>query len=228
MCRALTRREFLRYSAMAAATPIAVRALGPWHAAAANAVPMNLELVTLTEDRAIITWYTGDPTNPDAYHRPAPAPSDTVVYLDTQPLPPSPSASTLVVNRNDQTPYHYVELSGLVPGQTYYYRCISNGLTALPTAPLAFPHAPPGVEPPTFAVGSFTAPLPPPGDFLFAMAWANDMHMGEMTSGLAYGNSSLPGGRVPPPGFASDPAHPYSVFMAEAMVADAKARGARL
>jgi len=227
MCRPLTRREFLRYSAMAASTPIAIRALAPFYAGAANAVPMNLELVTLTESEAILTWFTGDPTMLDQYHRPTPVPADTVVYLDTQPLPPSPSPSTLVIDRNDQTPYHYVELTGLKPGQTYYYRCISNGLVAAPTAPLDFPHAPVGVQPPTYATGFFTAPLPPPGDFLFAMCWANDMHMGEMTSGLAYGNSSLPGGGAPP-GFASDPSHPYTTFMAQAMVADAKARGAHL
>ena len=59
-----TRRDFLRWSAVALATPIALRTEFLSSVAAASTrrddvSPANLELVTLTEDRAVITWYTG-------------------------------------------------------------------------------------------------------------------------------------------------------------------------
>jgi hypothetical protein len=55
----------LRFTAMAMATPIAAQAWRPAPAygqVAASAVPMHLELVTLTDTTAILTWFTGDPT----------------------------------------------------------------------------------------------------------------------------------------------------------------------
>jgi 3',5'-cyclic AMP phosphodiesterase CpdA len=219
MCQPLTRRELLRYAALAAATPLVDTAWRPARAfaqVAATAVPMNLELVTLTETSAVLTWFTGDPTKPDSYGRPAPVPADTAFELG-----PSLTALRRVVERDDETPFHYVELTGLEPGRPYFYRAISNGIPATPTQ-LPGPYA---AEVP--ATGTFTTPLPPPGRFLFAMAWCNDVHIGEMTSGLAVSNSSLPGGGFPP-GFAADPANPYWRVMARAAVAEAKERGARL
>jgi 3',5'-cyclic AMP phosphodiesterase CpdA len=75
--------------------------------------------------------------------------------------------------------------------------------------------------------GTFTTLVPPSGAHLFTMCWANDVHIGEMTSGLAISNGSLPGGGFPP-GFAADPADPYWRFMAKAAVDEGKARGAEL
>jgi hypothetical protein len=215
VCRPLTRREFVRFSALVAATPLVARWDRPARAFAQvgdRAVPMNLELVTLTETSAVLTWFTGDPTRLDQYRRPEPVPADTVVELG-----PSPAALTTVVHQDRATPYHYVELTGLEPGRPYFYRCLSNGLPATPTQV--------GPEPP--ATGTFTTPLPPPGRFLFAMAWLNDLHIGEMTSGLAIGNSALPGGGFPP-GFPVDPHDPYWRVMAHAAVSEAKARGAEV
>ena len=47
--------------------------------------PVNLELVTLTEDRAVITWYTGYTGTDDGLGRMEPAPADGVVLLGDQP-----------------------------------------------------------------------------------------------------------------------------------------------
>jgi Calcineurin-like phosphoesterase len=213
MCQPLTRRQFLRYSGLVAATPLFARAPARRFAqVAATAVPMNLELVTLTESSAVLTWFTGDPLSPDQYGRPAPVPADTVLLLGTSPLAMRP-----VVERDDETPYHYVELTGLSPSTTYFYRAVSNGLAATPTQ--GYPEVP--------ATGSFTTWAPLPGRHLFTMGWCNDLHLGELTSGLAYSNSSLPGGGFPP-GYPVDPDNPYWRVMARATVAEAKARGAEL
>jgi 3',5'-cyclic-AMP phosphodiesterase len=217
VCEPLSRRQFVQYAGLVAATPLAVRAfgIGPARAfseVAARAVPINLELVTVTDTSATLTWLTADPTAPDQFGRPAPIPSNTVVEVGTSPL-----NMVRVVDRNDETPFHYVELTGLEPGRTYFYRCLSNGLVAVPG------HVVP--EPP--ATGVFTTLAPPPGALLLTMAWANDLHIGEMVSGLAYSDSRLPGGGLPP-GFPADPENPYWRVMARAAVAESKERGAEL
>lgn len=203
----------LRFTALAVATPVAVQAWKPVSAFAqvpSRAVPMHLELVTVTDTTAVFTWFTGDPTAPDEFGRPEPLPADTVLELGE-----SPAALARVVERNDPTPYHHVEISGLEPGRTYWYRAISNGLAASPSV----------FWPEPAATGTFTTLVPPTGRLLFTMCWANDTHIGEMTSGLAYSDSRLPGGGFPP-GFAADPQNPYWRFMAESAIDDARSRGA--
>jgi 3',5'-cyclic AMP phosphodiesterase CpdA len=215
VCVPLSRRQLLRYSALVAATPLVEQAWRPvkaFGAVGARAVPMHLELVTLTEHAAVLTWFTGDPGALDDYGRPAPIPSDTTLLLGT-----SPGALDVVVRRHVETPYHYVELSGLKPGRRYYYRAMSNGRDAVPTETAIAPDG----------VFSFTTPLPPPGRHLFTMAWLNDLHIGELTSGLSLSDARLPGGGFPP-GFAVDPHHPYWKVMTKAAVAEAKSRGAEL
>lgn len=207
----------LRYGALVAATPLipceAWTPIKAFAAAAATAVPMNLELVTLTETSAVFTWFTGDPTSLDQFHRPTPVPANTRLYLG-----PSPLALQKVVDRSDDTPYHYVEVSGLTPGTTYAFRAESNGLVAVPTA-YTIPGQSPQPDP--SLGGLFTTPLPPPGRFLFSMTWGNDLHIGEMTSGLAFQNL--------PPGYGSDPGQPpYTHVMAQAAITESKARGASL
>ena len=205
----------LRFTALAMATPVAVQAWRPARAFAqvpSRAVPMHLELVTVSDTGATFTWFTGDPTDPDEFGRPAPLPSDTVLELGD-----SPAALARVVERNDSTPYHHVEVSGLEPGRTYWYRAISNGLAASPST----------FWPEPAATGTFATLTPPPGRLLFTMCWANDVHIGEMTSGLAYSDDRLPGGGFPP-GFAADPQNPYWRFMAESAIDESRARGAEV
>ena len=85
-----TRRDFLRWTAVAAASPFVARRLFDNGVAAATqpattVSPVNLELVTLTEDRAIITWYTGYTGTDDGLGRMEPAPADGEVHWGTNP-----------------------------------------------------------------------------------------------------------------------------------------------
>ena len=80
---------------------------------------MNLELVTLTEDSAVITWYTGHPGTEDGLGRTEPARSDGEVRWGTHPdrLPRTTRS------RGDDTPYHAVGTSdfGLAAGGPYSF-----------------------------------------------------------------------------------------------------------
>src|SRR6478609_2260036 len=85
-----TRRDLLRWTAIAAASPFfAQRLLANGVAGAATVgdpiSAVNLELVTLTEDRAIITWYSGFTGTNDGLGRMEPAPSDGIVLWGTNP-----------------------------------------------------------------------------------------------------------------------------------------------
>jgi hypothetical protein len=220
----LSRREVLRWSAVVAATPL-VAALDPERAYAAalsagpDAVaPVNLELVTLTESSAIVTWYTGVPGTDDGLGRMVPAPADAQVVYGTHP-----ARLSRTVHARSGTPYHHVELTGLEPGQTYYYQARSRGRAATPTpftitagnaaGTSAFGHG-------TAGPFSFTTPHPPPGQPLLAIALCNDLHLGETVAGLS---SALPSLK----GISQVPGHPpYPEIMANALVAEARARGA--
>jgi hypothetical protein len=75
-----TRRDFLRWSAVALASPITLRSEFLTSVAAASTQrddvsPANLELATLTEDRAVITGYTGYTGTDDGLGRMRPAPA---------------------------------------------------------------------------------------------------------------------------------------------------------
>ena len=86
-----TRRDFLRWTGVAAASPFFARRLfaqrrrGRRASRKDEVSPVNLELVTLTEDRAIITWYTGYTGTDDGLGRMEPAPADGVVHWGTNP-----------------------------------------------------------------------------------------------------------------------------------------------
>ena len=76
----VTRRDVLRWSAVALASPIVLHGDFLSRVAAASGrtddvSPVNLELVTLTEDRAVITWYTGYTGTDDGLGRMQPAPA---------------------------------------------------------------------------------------------------------------------------------------------------------
>jgi 3',5'-cyclic-AMP phosphodiesterase len=220
----LTRRQLLRYTAMVAATFPVVRMARSeaWTlegqargVGAGLAVPMNLDLVTVTDTTAVITWFTGDPTDLDEFNRPTPVEAPGRVLIGTDPNP----ANWVEVGSHEPTAYHYVEVNGLVAGITYYWRAESAGLIATGyTLDDSFSFSAPPL---------FTTQLRPPGRYLGTMAWLNDLHFGESVSGLAISNDELPGGGVPP-GFAVDPEHPYWRFMAQGAVAESTARGASL
>jgi hypothetical protein len=223
-----TRRQFLQWSALVAASPLLTalgdveRAYGVTRAQQVGpALPLNLELVTLTETSAVVTWVTADPTRPDEMGRPAPVPADTEVLLGTSPASMQPAFQDAT-----PTPYHYVELTGLEPGQTYFWVARSGGLPATPAVSTF--GSPIGTS--TLNVGpsgpfAFTTPQPPPGTFLFAIALCNDLHLGETVAGLA----TTQGGVQIPPGVSQVPGHPpYPEVMAEALALEARQRGADL
>ncbi|TDC62588.1 metallophosphoesterase family protein [Actinomadura sp. GC306] len=211
MCCRPSRRDLIRWSAVVAGASL-VPVLDGTSARAADAVrPVNLELVTVTETSAVLTWYTGVPGTDDGLGRMTPAPSDAEVVYGTHP-----SRLTRSAHGPSGTPYHYVELTDLEPGRTYYYKALSRGQAATPTF-LAFGQS---AGTPHGDVFAFTTPQPPPGRHLFSIALCNDLHLGETVAGLV--------GQLPwIKGIEQLPGHPpYPELMAQALVTDAKARGA--
>ena len=160
-CCGLSRRELLQWGALVAATPFLGALVDPERAyagtAGATVVPMNLELVTVTETSAIMTWYTGAAGPFDEFGRLAPVPTDGEILMGT-----SPTTLKQVWSSSRTTPYHYAEITGLEPGQTYFYVARSGGVPALP-APFfagnpAGTAAASGVRGPAYA---FTTPPAP-------------------------------------------------------------------
>jgi Icc protein len=201
----------------------------------------DLELVTVTDTSFVLTWYTaGVPTPAVPYFPDAasePIATDGLVRYGTDP----DHLDRVAVEWGGETPYHYVEITGLRPGTTYYYQALSAGVPATPRLlpQLSFP--PGGVvlpEAPTdgqvetllagllasgamrsASPGQVTTLVPPPGHLLFTLALSNDLHAGEAVSGLVTSNF--------PPGIRQAPElPPYPVVMARAMTRDAAARGA--
>ena len=221
MGRQLSRRQLLRHAGLVAATFPAARLLSPgWalaqDAGAGVAVPMHAELVTVTDTEMVVTWFTGDPTNPDEYGRPQPVAAEGRLLLGTSPAP----ATWEVVAQHEPTPYHHAHVRGLEPGTRYWFRAESNGVPATSTqfSPL---------DPDPTNAGTFTTLVAPRGRELLRVAWMNDLHFGEHVSGLAYSDGRLPGGGFPP-GYEVDPDNPYWRFMARGAVAGARERGCRL
>lgn len=138
MCwQTLTRRQALRYAALVTATAsLGGRALGeerdPLLGGVAlgvgPAVPVNLELVTVSDTYAVATWLTADPTDLDEFGRPRPVPAPGRVLLGTSPDP----RTWVEVARHGPTPFHVVEIPGLRPGTRYWWRAESGGLAATP------------------------------------------------------------------------------------------------
>jgi hypothetical protein len=225
-CCGLTRREVLQWGAIVAASPLLAalpdpeRAYGLTRAAAANpAIPIHLELVTLTETTAILTWFTGDPTRLDEAGRPAPMPADTEVLLGT-----SPADLRQVFYDPTPTPYHYVELTGLEPGRPYVYVARSGGLPATTAvSAFGFPAGSSAINGSPSGPFLFATPEPPPGAFLFAIALCNDLHLGETVAGLATTQAGI---ELPPGIRQREGQPPYAEVMAAALAAETRERGA--
>ncbi len=182
---------------------------------------VHLELVTLTEDRAVITWHTALPGTDDGTGRMLPAVTEGEVVYGTHPARLNRTAG-----EDRPTAHHHVELTGLEPGQTYYYQARSQGVPAIPTAL----HLVRGNAAGTSRHGlgtpggpySFTTPQPPPGPHLLSLALCNDLHIGETVAGLVAGVPFLRGvaqrtGQTP-----------YPELMSRAVVDEARRRGAQL
>jgi len=217
-----TRRDLLRWTAVATASPLLARTRFLSGVAAAatgrnDISAVNLELVTLTEDRAVITWYTGFTGTDDGLHRMQPARAEGEVHWGTHP-----NRLKRVAHDHDYTPYHHVELKGLEPGQTYYYQAHSNGRPATPTQFTLIDGNAVGTSDYGIGTGgpySFTTPQPPPGRFLFSIALCNDLHMGETIAGLV--------GGLPVIGIEQEPGlPPYPEVMLRSLVNDASELGA--
>ncbi|MEU4610742.1 metallophosphoesterase family protein [Streptomyces umbrinus] len=182
---------------------------------------VHLELVTLTEDRAIITWYTGVPGTNDGLGHMLPAVTEGEVVYGTHP-----SRLDRTAAEDRPTAHHHVELTDLEPGQTYYYQARSRGTAATPT-PLHLIRGN-AVGTNRYGLGSsggpysFTTPQPPPGRHLLSIALCNDFHIGETTAGLMAGLPLLRG-VAQEPGLA-----PYPEIMSRALVDEARRRGADL
>lgn len=224
-CCHFSRRQLLQWGALVAATPVVValddmpRAYALTSAVANNiALPINLELVTLTETSAIITWFTGDPTRPDRLGRLAPMPADTEVLLAT-----GKGALKPIHHDTRTSPYHYVEIRGLEPGESYAVVAKSNGVAALPSITAAAgPFGTSALNVPQTPL-LFTTPQPPAGRHVFTIALCNDLHLGENTAGLA----TTQAGVEIPPGIQQEPGkRPYPEIMAAALARETRARGA--
>jgi hypothetical protein len=246
-CCGLSRRHLLRLASAATAGGLILPVLQSARALAASGTDgsglyvQDLELVTVTDTSFVLTWYTASAPAPAVPYEPAlePAPvvTDGVVRYGTHPDRLDHEAR----EHGAGTAYHYVEVTGLRPGTTYYYQAYSGAVAA---APLLYPQLtfPPGglvipADPAdadleeilaellcsgvvlSASPGAVTTVVPPRGELLMTIALSNDIHTGETVSGLATSDF--------PPGFTQAPGlPPYPVVMAESMTADAAARGA--
>jgi 3',5'-cyclic-AMP phosphodiesterase len=242
----LTRRQALSYAALVGATiAVPTRAWGAtpsrrgvltgeglagW-SLTGNAVPMHLELVTVTDTTATLTWYTGDPTQLDEFGRPAPVAAPGRVLIGTTPVP----LLMEEVQAHGATPYHHVEITGLTPGTRYFFVAESNGVPALATTfdPVSLhPVYGLGSADPLSGLdasnlGTFTTMTPPPGREIMRVAWMNDMHFGEDIAGII--TRDVPGFPTGfPPGLPVDPENPYWRVTGNAALAEARQRGAQV
>jgi 3',5'-cyclic-AMP phosphodiesterase len=247
-CCGLGRRQLIQLASAGAAAGFATPLLRTGPAAASPGVTggsglfvQDLELVTVTDTSFVLTWYTADAPTPAAPYDPAAAPTpvaaDGLVRYGTDPA----QLDRVAMEWGGDTPYHYVEVTGLRPGVTYYYQALSGGIAATPrlVPQLAFPAGGMTIpdsattaevaaglgkllahgSPQSASPGWVTTLVPPSGRLLFTLALSNDLHTGEAVSGLA--TSDFPAGFGAASGL---PPHP--VVMARAMTRDAAARGA--
>lgn len=247
-CCGLSRRQLIQLASAGAAvgfaTPLVRTGLAAANSGGTGGIGLyaqDLELVTVTDTSFVVTWYTADGPAPAIPYEPTAAPAPVaaggMVRYGTDPA----QLDQVAMEWGGETPYHYVEVTGLRPGARYYYQALSDGIAASPRRlpELAFPAgglvvaedatddqlaatlrkllAPGALK--SVSPGSVTTLTPPSGRLLFTLALSNDLHTGETASGLATSDS--------PAGFGQAPGlPPYPVVMARAMTRDAAARGA--
>lgn len=199
-CCGPSRRTVLGASVLAALLPVAALPRAGRAAAQAPVTATDLEVVTVTDRSAVLTWTSR------AFH-------DTRIPVATEAevlLGPadSPRAPVPVWASVEPTPYHYAQIDGLEPGRAYRFEARSAGVRAV-AAPTVTTHLPGAPE----VVGEFTTLVPPPGRLLRTIALANDVHYGETVSGLLVDDL--------PPGFRQEPGlPPYPEVMLDALLDD--------
>ncbi|HSZ41141.1 MAG TPA: metallophosphoesterase family protein [Trebonia sp.] len=218
-CCRPSRRQALLWGSLAAAAPVIVGGLSVEDAKASTTgasssglLAIDLEVATVTDTSAVITWFTGSATQTDEYGFPLPVATDTQLQIgqwDTTTLTLVPGTLQTVFSDSTATPYHYAEVTGLEPGTAYGYVALSNGQQAQQTS-MQFPV---GVGGSLDYPGTFTTLATPPGTYLFTLALSNDLHFGEGDSGIIENNW--------PPSFEQTSGlPPYPQVMLQAMLGD--------
>jgi hypothetical protein len=209
-CCGPSRRTVLGALGLAALLPAAgFSGTGRATAAPGPARATDLEVVTVTDTAAVLTWTSRDPRSA------LPVPTDGELLLG-----PADSARPLrpVWASESPTPFHYAQIDGLEPGRAYRFEARSAGVRATPALSVAT--GAPGTPETT---ATFTTLMPPPGRLLRTLALANDAHYGETVSGLVAGGL--------PPGIRQEPGlPPYPEVMFDAVLGDLRRpdRGAEL
>ncbi|MEV3959965.1 metallophosphoesterase [Nocardia sp. NPDC050193] len=169
----------------------------------------DLEVVTVTDTAAVLTWTSRDPGSTN------PVPTDGELLLGpadgSRPLRP-------VWASESPTPFHYAQIDGLEPGRAYRFEARSAGMRATPALSVAT-----GAPATPETTATFTTAVPPPGRLLRTLALAGDVHYGETVSGLVAGGL--------PPGIRRQPGMPpYPEVMFDAVLGDLRRpdRGAEL
>jgi len=101
----------------------------------------NVDLVTLTDTSMIVTWTTNENSSTYIDYGVRPFLLNSHYYEENQ---------TLVT-------FHYLELDGVQPGTTYYYKVCSGGTRS--------------------RMRTFTTLIPPSGEYLFSFATITDKHV---------------------------------------------------
>ncbi|MBL1074902.1 metallophosphoesterase [Nocardia sp. 2] len=194
-CCGPNRRRLLGLLGAAALLPLARP--GSAVAQPGSIVATDLEVVTITERSAVLTWTTvsasGDPVE-----------TDSEVWL----RPADGGVLRQVFGESGPTACHYAEITGLEPGRDYRFEARSAGVTAAPALNLVtrLPNSPE-------ARGEFSTLVPPPGRLIRTIALSNDVHYGEEVSGLIAAGL--------PPGARQDPGlPPYPEVMLAGLLDD--------
>lgn len=209
-CCGPSRRTVLGALGLAALLPAAgLSGAGRAAAAPGPVRATDLEVVTVTDTAAVLTWTSRDPGSA------IPVPTDGELLLG-----PADSARPLrpVWASASATPFHYAQIDGLEPGRAYRFEARSAGIRVTPALSVAT--GAPGTPEST---ATFTTLVPPPGRLLRTLALANDVHYGETVSGLVAGGL--------PPGIRQEPGlPPYPEVMFDAVLGDLRRpdRGAEL
>lgn len=144
---------WLAYLQMGPGVPVAVaEEVASRPASAPALVVRRVQLVTVSDTSAVLTWETSEPADAEVHY------GASRNRLDQVAKPVRPGG--------DDKPqrFHYCELRGLTPGTRYYYRCRAD-------------HT--GDSASLLGPSEFTTLVPPPGRELFSFATMTDTHVGQ-------------------------------------------------